>query len=335
MKRVLTLLLIAGLYLGSSQPAQAGYLSGLIELGTNTLSDSSIETYFDTGNTPNGFSVGTVIAGIVRVNAFGNSVNTIQTGTHVYAVFSEEVSNIANGIVTLTPTTKAGLTLQALTGNAAIPTGSFYAVFSNPAGYANDVLSQPGATAVTGGAATSNISKLMTYVASTGGGTLEFAVGPKLATDFFESTVHPAGLPLLTDLVGTLTNTTPSQQFASPVFDQSTTANNTGFTFLSNVPATQPSTGVTQHSQVSLTQSGASGGVANAFVPIGFFDGSGAPLAGAVGGGIDNGTFTFDAGPAVEVIPEPASLVLFGVGFVGFAAARFCPTFRTRSRLKS
>jgi len=315
MKGAFTLLLAVALALGWAIPARADYLSGQLVTGTNVLADDSIESYFDV-NGNNHLSVGDVLAGVVKIN----NANLNAQGTHLYAVFSQQITAITTGtagetVVVFGATTVPTLTLSALTGQS-LPSNAIFAIYGNTAGYANDVLTGAGSTAVEGGP-TGNIAKLMQYIANpTNGGQLELAFGPASANDFFQATPTTTGANLFTDLHGTLNGNSSSVQFATPLFGLSDPVDNTSYT-LTQTTTTQPYTSSTPVlSDASLTNAGADGGNPNAFVSYAYISGqiAGAPLV--AGGGADNGTVAFNALPSLAV-PGPSSVILFMLGAFG------------------
>jgi hypothetical protein len=337
MKRAFALLLAVGLVLVAAAPVHADYLSTQLKPGVNPLKDDSVETYFDVAGTnvfqantnPVGQpSNGTVIAGVVKIN-FINGVGQAQ---HVYAVFSQQAQTITPigggaSIISFAPTTAPGLTLHDLTGatftdSMGNTVNPLFAIYGNTAGYANDVLSTAGATAI----GATNITDLMKYITNpVNGGTLEMAMTTSTTNDFFQALSLPGGAGLFTNLSSTLANSSTSAQFATPLFGLSVVINNTTFNVIRDTPATSFIPGTTVPVDASLTNSGAigaggpNGNTNPAHVPYSILNGAvtGQTVA---GGGNDNGTLTIDLAPKVGVVPEPASVVLFGIGFAGLAA---------------
>jgi hypothetical protein len=281
-----------------------GFTGTLVPGVLNQYTDQSLEHFFDVNN--NGITdVGDVIVGYLRLDARTTPSPGVALGNSVVVPFSLQISAvlpggnplnpIQNAIISLTPTTAAGLTLATLTGDA-VGANAFFAIYQGNFGdFINNPLNLT-TPAMAAASIQANIS---------GPGDLAL-VGAAVAasdflnlqvtnTDFFNGTVASINTIPLGTTVGNING------------GLTATVNNTGFTF-DLVPASNPLTVGPDMAQLSFT--GLLRGAATD------------PAYGIYGnpGFQNNITFTLQPQPVVVTdIPEPSSVVLMGIGLSAVA----------------
>ena len=208
---------------GASQ-AQTTINNGLTPGAQNLVSDESRETYVDANR--NGlFDTGDVIFGYIQIQNF--SPSGALAGNAVYGVFSQQVTSITGTTnINFGATTVAGLTLQALTGNAAAPAGSIASFYDNAAGYGTNLI-----TTALGGA--TSMKDYIDFI--TGNGTLRLTAGLSRPSDFLVSGSNFAGAPN-----SNFINLPSGIQVAATGGGLSVVQNNTNFSYAANVSVSSP-----------------------------------------------------------------------------------------------
>jgi hypothetical protein len=314
---------LSSAFLASAATVNAGtYFPSLLTNGIiNTLEDGSREAIFDiNGNST--LDAGDVIMGIAQIRLV-NATN-LAPAYNVYVVYTQQiVSVVPNGTnfdVFFGPTTAAGKTLgdlvPGLSANAG--TNGFAAIITTPTGF-GDLLGTPPAG--------TSILNYITALEATPGETTDVVIG-------FGNAISPVGpTAALPDYLHAIT-TNASVGLALPggLTPAALAALQTGQT-VANIDG---GFSVLQNFDPSVTYSRT---VAGSFNPALLYDfalssatarGAGNDPnyshfsgSGAVGGVQDNGTLDF--APTIAGVPEPASVILLGIGglgVLGFARRR-------------
>jgi hypothetical protein len=292
--------------------AQTTINNGLTPGVQNLVQDESRETYVDVNR--NGlFDTGDVIFGFIQIQNFAPS--GALAGNAVYGVFSQQVTSFSGTSINFGATTVAGLTLQALTGNAAAPAGSIASFYDNAAGYSTNLIT----TALAGA---TSMKSYIDFI--TGNGTLRLTAALSRPSDFLVSGSSFAGAAN-SNFIGLPSNVT----VASTGGGLTVVQNNTNFSYASNVTASSPP-GYAPLILDNIAQLGISAGTvsgsANAtpipqvwlnadYGAFNFQQCSSAAGADIACGFIDKNDF----GLAPIRVPEPGSLLLVSGALLGLA----------------
>ena len=303
--------LVAALLIGFGSPAHAGLLdSYLVPNALNFFEDNSREAYFDVNNN-NTFDAGDVLVGFLRIEQ--RSAPSVQdVGNTLYAVFSQQVASInASGIVTFAPTTAAGLQLSDFVTGA--ESNAMVALYSGNVG-SNLITTAP--TDLSGNGTVT----MLDYLKAITAGTLELTAGIAAnSTDTFKALVSTS-LPLSTATIASLVTTSGVANFEALL---SILTNNTSFDFANDVCTGGFFGGIGGIAAGTCAQlqiqTGNVLGASNAS-PGQFKDGT--EFAGSyqqcnTGGATPNNVpcgFIDNADVNIHPVPEPGSMILFGLG---------------------
>jgi hypothetical protein len=298
---------VAALILWGGLPAQAGLLdSYLVADGSlNFFEDNSREAYYDVDGDGT-FNAGDVLVGFLQVeSADGTDIQ----GT-TYAIFTQTVASIDGTTINFTTTTESGLTLNELTGDGS----GLIALYTIPGGSVDLTTSNTTTDAFT------SLTDYFNYILTNGD--LELTLGLDGVDDYFVASYQNGDcLTFDTTCLGNLTTSDTVASFAAVL---TILTNNTSFDFADDVCQnflTTGSTGLILNSgcgNMTLVTGNALG--ASNADPDNFKSLSGVNIdqCGATSepfacGFIDNADFNLRP----IATPEPASMILFGLGLAG------------------
>jgi len=309
MKRII--LLGAGILALSvtASSARAGFADTL-QPGNNSYEDISRESFnYQKGSA--GFQVGDIVTGFSQIQTRTNGPNVYDT---IYVVFSEQITKLttSGGTTTIefgaTPASNA-LSLQKILPSAGISSGVVAAIFDRAQGnnFPTDLVTHVPSGATSMSSYLKNIAANGTYEAAFG-----FVSGNP---DFFTAT---SALPPSAATADFFNHTPNSVTLATFNAGLTTIDNNTGKTFTDTVLGNDGNfhdfTIVSGSLRGASSTSGAGGPGSDVGYKI--WGGKGSSTPNNAGAG-DNASFVVNL-PTVAT-PEPSSIVLFGIGLVGFA----------------
>lgn len=312
--------LAAASLIGFGTSAHADLFDSYLTPNTlNSFEDNSREAFFDVDNSGD-FSVGDVLVGFVRIEN-KTSPDAFSLGNTTYAIFSQQVADITASLVTFAPTTADGLTLADL-GVTGAEANSMIALYTG--NYATDIIVNSPGDLTTNGTVT--LADYLAFI--TAGGDLELTAGIDASEDDFFAALMNFVAPPTIDQIATSDTNDAIAIFGAAL---SILTNNTNFLFADDVCTNFFGiAGCSDLTLVTGTVQGASN-AANGF----FRDGS--ELTNSVDvayqqcdttggcGFIDNVDIN------VHPVPEPGSMILFGLGL----AALGMYGRRARNRAKS
>lgn len=316
------------LFVGMVEPANATFLGSILSNGDNTFEDQNREAYVDV-NADDRFSVGDVLLGFVRLDEKDPPVNGVgPLENRIYSIFTQQVTSItpdgSQFVIQFAPTTVAGLTLAAITGDASIAANALTAIYSGNVGIGGGgsglIQNSPGDL---NGNGTTN---LFDYFEAITGGleltlTAGFGTGPTELDDYFTArTSSPAGAALITTSVAGLANLDSSVTLVS--FDA-------GLSILSNADAP-----VVTYNEARLSGNGtlhqlvigngAARGAAGATNADEWGEVNPDVAFSNPGGVVTDADFFVN----VTVVPEPSSITLLAFGLAGLV----CVSLRRRKK---
>jgi hypothetical protein len=279
--------------LGLAAPAQAGFLDTLVKGQENQYEDESREHIFYQDGTK-GLQVGDVIVSFVRINDRSHPAPGVVTINTIYGVSSITITSISPDGKSLTfgatPTGNAE-SLQSILGpGSGISAGAMLAVYDRPQGndFPNDLINTSGGNA--------NINQYVQQIAANG--TLQITAGIVAANDFWNFTGAFTASSLTAATVNMATSGVTLGNFTAGL---SIIDNNTGINFANDVIGQD----LMGH-QLVITKGAVTGGSNNSL-----YNTFGKP------GAEDNATFLVH--PQGVSGPEPASMLLMGMGIAGMA----------------
>lgn len=317
-KLTLTTLCVAAVLAVSAESAKATFIGSILTNGPNTFADQDVDAFIDV-DSDGFFSVGDVLVAIVRLDDQTSAGGIGSLGTRTFTITSQQVSSIdAQGGTTTRvnfgPTTAAGLTLSELTGGAASQAGGMTAVYSG-APITDLINTSPGDLT---GSPTVNLFDYLEEITSNQELTIVsgFGAAPTEADDFFFADIGNAFIGLGTASIPVTPDSVDIGTFRA---GQSVLFNADSFTFplvTYNEAVLSAATGSFTVHQVVIGSGNIRGGSnATNVSEWGFITGDNPNNYASPGGFSTDADFFVDT---TVVVPEPGSVVLFGMGSLMF-----------------